>query len=154
MTTTTTFNRDCNCDIFNQVEELVGAWASPTAMRSALFALQHEATFNMSKDIVPFPFAPQLNDMQMNLTENLARKYEAERGVHMHVGGNTCDENCNNPDGGIETPPRSTCRPLTGVQTTQYRVDERCAWTCDPYVNFDHSDCSKDECKFDDGAYL
>lgn len=25
---------------------------------------------------------------------------------------------------------------------------------CDPYVNFDHSDCSTDECKFDEGAYL
>ena len=24
---------------------------------------------------------------------------------------------------------------------------------CDPYVNFDHSDCTKDECKFDEGAY-
>jgi len=25
---------------------------------------------------------------------------------------------------------------------------------CDPFVNFDHSDCTGDECKFDDGAYL
>ena len=25
---------------------------------------------------------------------------------------------------------------------------------CDPFVNFDHSDCTKDECKFDEGAYI
>ena len=124
-------------ELFNQVEELVGTWASPTAMRSALFALHHEATFNMGKDIVPFPFAPQLNDMQMNLTETLARKYEANRGTHMHVGGNTCDENCNNPANNAGDPSLIARKG-----------------NCDPFVNFDHSDCTEDECKFDDGAYL
>ena len=25
---------------------------------------------------------------------------------------------------------------------------------CDPYVNFDHSNCTEEGCEFDEGAYL
>ena len=114
---------------YNDIEELIGTYPSGDALRNAAYALIADEPYkwgwadNQDSSIFKAAFRN---------TEMIARKYEATRGIHMHIGGRTtCDENCNNPDDDNSPLPE-----------------------CDPYVNFDHSDCSKDECKFDDGAYL
>ena len=105
-------------------------------MRNALYAVMWNDDYNQ---IAPDPFHPALVTGYAEYMEHRARKYEATRGIHMHVGGNTCDENCNNP-----------AMPLGwGDPSLIARKGN-----CDPFVNFDHSDCTGDECKFDEGAYL
>lgn len=115
---------------YNDIEELIGTYPSGDALRNAAYALIADEPYkwgwadNQDSSIFKAAFRN---------TEMIARKYEADRGTHMHIPSNGCNENCNTPS-----------ILVRGNHSAQ----------CDPYVMFDHSDCTGDECKFDDGAYL
>ena len=123
-------------DFYNDIEELIGTYPSGDALRNAAYALIADAPYkwgwadNPSSGIFKAAFRN---------TEMIARKYETDRGTHYHIGGRTtCDENCNTPESIHFGDPSLIARK----------------GNCDPFVNFDHSDCTGDECKFDEGAYL
>ena len=74
--------------VWNQAEELVGTYPSADGLRSAIHAV---ITKSIDANI-----GRQSSPTIMDNVQYLAREYEADRGIHQHIGTG-CQENCDQP---------------------------------------------------------
>ena len=78
---------------YNDIEELVGTYPSSDALRNATYALIADESYKWGWSDHP---TSGIFKAAIRNTEKTARKYEQDRGTHMHIGGTfKCSNDCN-----------------------------------------------------------